>query len=145
MIQKKIEEKINSLLPENFWETVENYHPHYNSQDIAKANDLHQYMNDEADEEMECNIEKDYNKEDIPLESALANLKVYLQTIQHIASEEGLWSYYDVLELAKEMEIELRKDEAEQIMSAIYKNHDANTGINWDVIETAIKTYKNIL
>lgn len=48
------------------------------------------------------------------------------------------WSVQDVLDRAEELGVELTKTEARDILSTIIYRHDANIGINWDVIDVHI-------
>jgi len=47
----------------------------------------------------------------------------------------AIWLVDDVLHRAKERELRVTQEEAKNIVSALDKNHDAETGINWDVID----------
>lgn len=49
-----------------------------------------------------------------------------------------LWSDEDVIELAKNKEVELSEDQVKEVMKNIDHYHDANEGINWDVISCHI-------
>lgn len=46
----------------------------------------------------------------------------------------AVWCVDDVLELAENKGITLSRDEALEVMDSVGRNHDAEIGINWDVI-----------
>lgn len=48
------------------------------------------------------------------------------------------WHIDDVLETAKEIGLTISKQDAENVAKWIEKHHDANEGINWDIIKAAI-------
>jgi hypothetical protein len=48
---------------------------------------------------------------------------------------EVSWSIEDVIWKAKDRKIKLSLDEASEIMGHLYKHHDCNIGVNWDVID----------
>jgi hypothetical protein len=49
------------------------------------------------------------------------------------------WCTEDVLDTAKQMEVKLTEEEANDVLFTIEANHDANFGITWDNIEWAIQ------
>jgi hypothetical protein len=53
------------------------------------------------------------------------------------------WSTEDVLAMAESMDVELTETQADQILDNLLKYHDANVGINWDVINFHIEDYLN--
>ncbi len=48
------------------------------------------------------------------------------------------WDADDIMSVAENMDIELTEDQIREVMEVIVKSHDANIGINWDVIGSAI-------
>jgi hypothetical protein len=48
------------------------------------------------------------------------------------------WHPMDVESVADDMEVKLTEDQVLEVMEIIARGHDANIGINWDVIESAI-------
>jgi hypothetical protein len=70
--------------------------------------------------------------------SALKDLKNYPKDA-HIAY--AIWQVDDVLEKAKEMEVTLTETEASEIIDFVHNKHDAELGISWMTIETAIDIY----
>ena len=48
------------------------------------------------------------------------------------------WHPMDVESVADDMEVELTEDQVLEVMEIIVRRHDANIGINWDVIGSAI-------
>jgi hypothetical protein len=52
-----------------------------------------------------------------------------------------IWSTEDVLMQADLMNIELTEEQADDILSNVERYHDANVGINWDVIDFHIDNY----
>jgi uncharacterized protein YpuA (DUF1002 family) len=51
------------------------------------------------------------------------------------------WSTPDVLDVAKNMNIELTEQEADKILDSLEYYHDAELGINWLVIENYIQDH----
>jgi len=51
------------------------------------------------------------------------------------------WSTEDILAQAENLDIELTEDQADEILESLEDNHDANIGINWDVISFYIGDY----
>jgi acyl-homoserine lactone acylase PvdQ len=49
------------------------------------------------------------------------------------------WSTDDVLILAEQMGAELSEQQADEILDRLLRNHDADVGINWGVIEYHIE------
>lgn len=45
------------------------------------------------------------------------------------------WSAIDVKERAKQIEVEITDDQAKEVLSLMDNKHDANIGINWEVID----------
>jgi len=54
----------------------------------------------------------------------------------HIAT--SLWMAEDVLYTAEDIEIELSEEEANEILDEMCHRHDADIGINWEVIRCYI-------
>jgi uncharacterized protein YpuA (DUF1002 family) len=50
------------------------------------------------------------------------------------------WDDDDIRSVAEDMDIELTDDQVLSVMQLIVKAHDANIGINWDAIGSAIDT-----
>ena len=50
-----------------------------------------------------------------------------------------VWSTQDVLETAKNMDVDITAEEADEVLMTVEHNHDANYGISWDNIEWAIQ------
>tara|TARA_R110002050_G_scaffold44339_1_gene105678 strand:+ start:3517 stop:3726 length:210 start_codon:yes stop_codon:yes gene_type:complete len=48
------------------------------------------------------------------------------------------WCTEDVLETAKEMNVKLTEEEADEVLFSIESNHDACFGVSWDNIEWGI-------
>jgi hypothetical protein len=48
------------------------------------------------------------------------------------------WHPMDVESVADDMEVKLTEDQVLEVMEIIARRHDANIGINWDVIGSAI-------
>jgi hypothetical protein len=51
------------------------------------------------------------------------------------------WSTEDVLAMAESMDVELTETQADIILDNLLKYHDANVGINWDVINFHIENF----
>lgn len=51
------------------------------------------------------------------------------------------WSTQDVLWQADNLDIELTEEQADDILYNLEEGHDANIGINWDVISFYIEDY----
>jgi hypothetical protein len=52
-----------------------------------------------------------------------------------------VWGIVDVIERAKERDINLSKQQAREILHLIDKGKDAGRGINWDVLDTVTNDY----
>lgn len=48
------------------------------------------------------------------------------------------WSIYDVQDRATDNKIELSLSQAQEVLYMMEKNHDANVGITWDLIDVYI-------
>lgn len=48
------------------------------------------------------------------------------------------WHPMDIESVAENMDIQLTEDQVLEVMEIIARRHDANIGINWDVIGSAI-------
>jgi hypothetical protein len=53
------------------------------------------------------------------------------------------WSTEDVLMQADLMNVELTEEQADAILENVLHYHDANVGINWDVLDFHIDNYLN--
>jgi hypothetical protein len=53
------------------------------------------------------------------------------------------WETDDVLWVAENNDITLTTEQADEILMLLYNKHDANLGINWDVIYYTIENYLN--
>lgn len=51
------------------------------------------------------------------------------------------WHIEDIVMVAEELDEDLSREEIEQIMHLMARAHDANIGINWEVIQNAIETF----
>lgn len=61
------------------------------------------------------------------------NIRAYLD---HTNAEISvIWSVEDVIAQANQRHIPMTYDKAYDILKEIKRNHDANVGINWDVID----------
>jgi hypothetical protein len=61
-----------------------------------------------------------------------------IQELQDRGYIRVLWHKDDILRVAEENDITLTDDEIHFIMSDIEENHDANYGLDWDVISMKI-------
>ena len=52
-----------------------------------------------------------------------------------------VWCTEDVLHTAREMDIELTTAQAIEVLGLLYRNHDPEIGINWEVIASMIDIY----
>ncbi|MBD3260926.1 MAG: hypothetical protein GF334_04490 [Candidatus Altiarchaeales archaeon] len=52
-----------------------------------------------------------------------------------------VWDVEDVMTQAGNDLVEITEDDAREILASLHRNHDADVGINWDVISTAIARY----
>jgi hypothetical protein len=56
------------------------------------------------------------------------------------------WTTEDVIIYARDcMETIITEDEAETILNAVLRHHDASIGINWDVLHAEIDLFQNNL
>jgi len=53
------------------------------------------------------------------------------------------WHTLDVLSKAKTMDVPLTEQEADDILQSLKDNHDAQIGINWDVVESYINQHQD--
>lgn len=51
------------------------------------------------------------------------------------------WWQEDVEQVAEDMGVQLSPDQVEGVMELVARCHDANIGINWEVLESAIHWY----
>ena len=51
------------------------------------------------------------------------------------------WTSADVIETAKTMDIKLTNDQAREILADTLHGHDADLGVNWEVLRTRIDLY----
>ena len=49
-----------------------------------------------------------------------------------------IWHTNDIIETAKDMEIDLTSKQVKEVMEQLENTHNAEIGINWDTIENAI-------
>jgi hypothetical protein len=49
------------------------------------------------------------------------------------------WSTEDVLAMADNMQVELTEKQADEVLENVFRHHDAEVGINWDVISFHIE------
>jgi hypothetical protein len=49
------------------------------------------------------------------------------------------WSTEDVLAMADNMQVELTEKQADEVLENVFRYHDAEVGINWDVISFHIE------
>lgn len=54
-----------------------------------------------------------------------------------------VWSTQDVLQTAKNMNVDITVEEADDVLMTVEDNHDANYGISWDNIEWAVSDLVN--
>ena len=54
---------------------------------------------------------------------------------------KSIWSVDDVLLVAEEETVKINRKDAEEILDQIDRNHDANTGITWDVLRAHLDIY----
>ena len=87
----------------------------------AKMN-LHQGNITEAEYEEACNEKDIYKSAD---------------SISHD------WDRVDITDMAERLNIELTEEEIKRVMHLIISEHDANNGINYDVIESWVEYVEN--
>lgn len=51
------------------------------------------------------------------------------------------WSTNDVQSRAEDMGVEITAEQGDEILQNVFDNHDANIGINWEVIEFHIEDF----
>jgi hypothetical protein len=49
------------------------------------------------------------------------------------------WSTEDVLCQAEQLDLKLTEDQADEVLENVFRCHDAEVGINWDVISFHIE------
>jgi hypothetical protein len=52
------------------------------------------------------------------------------------------WTTEDVIETAKDMDITLTNNQAREILEETLRGHDADIGVNWEVLRTRIADLK---
>jgi len=69
------------------------------------------------------------------------------QHVEHTKKMEKsiniIWNIEDVLEQAKQSNINLTEEQALEILEDVENSHDANIGINWDVLDCYIDNVAN--
>ncbi len=76
------------------------------------------------------------------------NLQVTKEEARETLQDEGralviLWSVEDVIARAIERKKKVSLQQAKEILSLIDRRHDANIGVNWDVIDVWTDEYLN--
>lgn len=51
------------------------------------------------------------------------------------------WSTNDVQSRAEDMGVEITAEQGDEILQNVFDNHDANIGVNWEVIEFHIEEF----
>jgi hypothetical protein len=51
------------------------------------------------------------------------------------------WSTNDVQSRAEDMGVEITAEQGDEILQNVFDNHDANIGVNWEVIEFHIEDF----
>jgi hypothetical protein len=65
----------------------------------------------------------------------------YLNDIEAGDAVAAIWTTYDILSMAKKMNVSLTHVEARDVLSNILTHYNATLGVNWDVIQTHIDMY----
>ncbi len=73
----------------------------------------------------------------------MGTLKDYKSYVDDTDSITIKWDVGDVLERAKELNTQISKREARNILATMKHNHDANMGINCEVIDINIELFDN--
>lgn len=53
-----------------------------------------------------------------------------------------VWTIKDIMDIAKKMNKKISKRTARLILNEIFHKHDASLGVNWNIIEIAIRDFK---
>ncbi len=64
----------------------------------------------------------------------------FLQTERNLAFQ--VWTIHDVLGYAKDQKISMTEDEAKKIIADINRDQCANSGINWETIDSLFEKFK---
>lgn len=69
----------------------------------------------------------------------LSNVDTLIDTVAMGNKINLSWHIDDVIETAKEDDIDLTDDQARDILAFLKKNHDASLGVCWETIQAAIE------
>lgn len=76
----------------------------------------------------------------------LPTVKDIIRNFKTLDQEEciavAVWSEIDVMNRAKERNIEITKEEARQIIEVIHRRQDSTLGITWDTIDCYLDEVK---
>lgn len=128
------------------WEFVEKYYPNYSScYDIMRNDDLCKIVNGELNGSAEIMFKNEFGS-DLSEATAAFNHSsrlIYEKVIQgFIDSRKNnisiSWGLPDIYERAAHCDCELTEDEAIKVLNLLEQKHNAEIGINWDVIDSMI-------
>lgn len=69
------------------------------------------------------------------------NYEVKVEDAEKIGSVK--WSTIDIIDRAKDRGLKVTDEQAKEILNTIIRKHDAELGINWDVIDAHTDFYLN--
>lgn len=131
---------------------AENYPNYDRSDDVARWNDLACIVHGDANS-AEMMDRHGYDQEDldnnkIHLDHAELQLELLWEATQNFNKKDsdtiGLsWSIGDIQDCLKQEGIILTDEEAREYLKYLDLNHDANVGINWDVISDTYTYFKS--
>jgi len=81
--QTELRERLESMLPDDFWDKVEKNLPNYGKRDdVAYSDDLQKYVDGEADEDCRQRVESSVSLHP-ELENTILNIKLYIEALEH--------------------------------------------------------------
>lgn len=110
----------------------------------SQAFDLYEALDNYIQEDWTDGIDGDKDYEiDTLLNSLDGEADLEAACIKYLESKNiffSAWSLSDIFDVAEEMEIEISEAQAIEVKNLIIENHDANEGINYEVIKDNILT-----
>lgn len=80
--------------------------------------------------------------DDVPfIENAVTRARNFLAEKGYFT--QNLWTTDDVIETGKNIGVDITEDQAKEIFDLLGRRHDAEIGVNWDMIEAVINEYFN--
>ena len=55
-----------------------------------------------------------------------------------------VWALQDVLDQARQLKVNITKAQAREVLHRLQEKHDANQGINWDILDYYIREVREV-